>query len=170
MEVVEVVDRIVNYPPSPNRRLAWDTRDITDIEWLLVHHTAGPEDAAPQDVHAAQQWRNFGRADRPVYAPRITYHYLISPEGVIYKTNWARSITWHCPGKNSRGMSFCLIGNRSLLPAPEPQWWSLVKLLRAAVRAYNRALERIGLHRTFFPTQCPGTLIDLSKLRADVAR
>lgn len=168
LDVIDLIEHIKNFPPSPHRRMMWETRSLTEITYLLIHHTAGPEEATPLEIHESQRNRDFGTPGGPAYAPRVTYHYLINPLGATYKCNKAEWVTWHCPGKNWTGLSICLVGNRSLLSPPALQYASLIDLARTVMSAYTIPLDRVAFHRTYFATACPGAYMNLDAFRAAI--
>lgn len=154
---------------SVEGRPAWKTRKPFEIQYLLVHHTAGPEDEAPRRIHEGFRYRNLGTSEAPAFAPRIPYHYLVSTTGLQWKVNYDTAVTWHCPSRNRDGLSVCLIGNRQVRECPEDQWWSLVNLAARLMQAFPILALNLGGHRDFYPTLCPGQYVDLPRLRQDVA-
>src|SRR3989304_3592568 len=91
-----LVDVLENFPDRP----AFKTRKAWEVKSLVVHHTATGATASPEDLHRAQQQRNFGTAETPLFPPRITYHGVISPDGTQWKTNDYSAVGWNAPGYN----------------------------------------------------------------------
>lgn len=165
---MNVVDLVLALPNNPAAR-PWKQRDLSQIQWLVVHHAASTEDATPQALN------NYHHSRRPPKSGwfRLSYHYTIGANGIISKINPATSITWTVANANSRVLSVCLIGNRDKIPCPQEQWDSLVWLCKRLRDAYPTIKHLYG-HKecpTSLPkrTACPGRFIDMNRLRADVS-
>lgn len=157
-----IVDLIGQLPVHPTKR--YGTRGLAQIQYLVVHHAAGPE------TQTVEQIARFHVQTRDW--PGIAYQALIDPAGIMYKTWPASTITYCVGGANTKSLCVCLIGNRETTPCPLPQWGALVELLRAWRDAYPTARAIYG-HRevpTTPPqaTVCPGKHINLDRLRAAV--
>jgi hypothetical protein len=149
---------------SPRARF-WKSRKLFEIKELIVHHTGGPGDQSPESIHKYHQEKNWGEPDRPLYAPRIVYHYGVAPSGLQWKFNRAIDRTWQCAGHNQVGLGLVLFGDFTKYEVPNDQWQSAVELAARLCNAYNIPTEKVLGHRECFPTACPGTHIDPAGFR-----
>jgi N-acetyl-anhydromuramyl-L-alanine amidase AmpD len=81
----------------------YDTRRLSDITDLVIHHTVSPDDrtaAQIADYHVnSRGW------------PGIGYHYLISADGTIEQTNYLETVSYHAAGANNYSVGIALKGN-----------------------------------------------------------
>jgi N-acetylmuramoyl-L-alanine amidase len=156
-----VIDLIDVLPNNPDAK-PWRERVVSRIAWLVLHHAASLEDTTPAALNAFHHKRGWYR---------LSYHYLISADGTVYKINRDRDITWTVAHGNSGALSVCLVGNRSLLVTPPPQWRAAVELFRRLQQAYPAAVIYGHKECPTTPaqaTQCPGNLVPMDAFRADV--
>ncbi len=150
MRIVDIRDELAH---SRSRKYA--TRPLRSIDKLIVHHsgTRGgtPKSFAWHHVHA-RGW------------PGIGYHYVVSPDGVIFKTNALTTVSYHARGANLDGVGICLVGDFNRSEPTDAQMESLTGLLRLLLRHYPRA--RIMLHREVrgSRTSCPGLKFPTERL------
>lgn len=125
------------------------TRDLSAINLIVVHHTAGPQSQTIFDIHQAHLdngWAGCG------------YHYVIDPMGIIYKGRKNMHVGAHCPGHNADSLGIALIGNFQEIQPPGEQVFALVKLIRELKIAYPK-ITKIGGHCDFIATACPGKFL-----------
>jgi len=150
MRIVDIRDELAH---SRSRKYA--TRPLRSIDKLVVHHsgTRGgtPKDFAWHHVHA-RGW------------PGIGYHYVITPDGVVFKTNALTTVSYHARGANLGGVGICLVGDFNQIKPADAQVESLTRLLRLLLRYYTKA--RIVLHREVqgSRTSCPGLKFPVDSL------
>ena len=159
---MQVVDLILTLPNNPAAK-PWKQRDLSRLNWLVVHHAASMEDTTPEALNRAHHARGWYR---------LSYHYTIAPDGTISKINPATSITWTVANGNSGTLSVCLVGNREVSPCPPAQWESLVWLCKHLRDSYP-TIQRLLGHKEApttpaQATACPGRHVDLKALRAAV--
>ncbi len=142
------------------------TRHMGTYSRVTIHHsakhtrdignTAGSYREAIQKIQKVHMRdRNFGD---------IGYHFLIDPDGRIYR---GRSLDFqgaHASGNNNvRNLGVCLLGN-FVQEQPTSAALRSLELLLAELRGtYGIPTNRVYGHMEFTATQCPGTLIDWVK-------
>src|SRR5690606_28096930 len=177
-----VSDKDCGYPTGPNSP-DW-TPPYTTVTYLIVHHTATPNDDPDWKARVRSIW-NFHAITRD--GKDIAYNYLIDPDGVIYegRAGGDNVIGRHATGANKNSMGVALIGNfdQDLLPTEEALD-SLIKLLawkaeQAGIdptgsshhSEVGRVLPNVCGHRDVGATACPGRKLYalLPRLRIDVS-
>ena len=161
-------------------------RDFNEVEHLIVHHSAGSNQAS-----------NYTEVVRNIYLYHtrvngwsdIGYNYLIAPDGTLFagrdpgvgEQDNVRGA--HFCGKNSQTMGVCLLGDFSVV---EPSLAALQRLeqllswkslkeelnpLEAFSHPANPELEVIAGHRDGCATACPGDQVyqKLPELRLAIA-
>ncbi len=124
---------------------------------ITVHHEGTrllPTADAAKKIYNIQKWgmgpdRNW--ADIP-------YHFLIAPDGTIYKGRDVNTVgetnTEYDP---SGHLLICCLGNLDEQEVPAPQLNSLVGLIAFAAKTYNIPAETLSTHRdNSKQTSCPG--------------
>ena len=87
----------------------------------------------------------------------IEYHYIIAPDGTIYKGRPVTAVGKHCDGKcNISSVGIMCYGNYNVEKVPDDVKISLVYLLRNLVDVFNINPENIFGHRDKDFTSCPG--------------
>jgi N-acetylmuramoyl-L-alanine amidase len=145
--------------------------DTPIVGWseIVVHHTFAPTvknfmekpDAnfwltAIDNFHRARGWNGIG------------YHFVITPDGLIYIGRKLNQVGAHTVGHNATGIGVCLLGNFDEEEPTAEQWISLKYLLAWLCYVFNIPVERIYFHRQFAPKTCPGKKMDLDKVRKAV--
>ncbi len=130
--------------PHTDRKLK--LRDEHSIRYIVVHHTAGHE----KDV------ATIARAHMAKGEQGCPYHYVIMPNGWIYKCQPIKAITPHARGGNADGIGIALIGNFMAVQPPAVQLVALGELIEL-LRANLPKLVAIA-HRDVkgSRTACPG--------------
>ncbi|MCD6283567.1 N-acetylmuramoyl-L-alanine amidase [bacterium] len=142
---MRIIDIREDLARSRSRKYA--TRPLRKIEKLVVHHsgTRGgtPKSFAWYHVHA-RGW------------PGIGYHYVISPDGVVFKTNALTTVSYHARGANLGGVGICLVGDFNRSEPTDAQMEALTELLGLLLHHHPGA--EIVLHREVkgSRTSCPG--------------
>lgn len=135
--------------------------------YLVVHHTAIPDlsqyaGAATirgiQRAHFARGWMDIG------------YHFLVGPEGTIYRGRPDTVVGAHCP-PNTGKVGISVIGNFMEEEVPAAAETALRRLLAWLAKRHGLAASRIKAHRDFSTSLCPGDdLYDrLPAMRAAIA-
>ena len=127
-------------------------RAVTDLKFIVVHHTAGNE-KSPDAIARAHMAK--GEQGCP-------YHYVVMPSGWVYKTQPVTSITPHAKGGNTNGIGVALVGNFMQQPPCKAQLQALADLI-AALQAEYPSLKVVA-HRDVkgSRTACPGDSFPLS--------
>jgi N-acetyl-anhydromuramyl-L-alanine amidase AmpD len=150
MRIVDVREKLAH-----SRTGKYVTRPLSSIEQLVVHHsgTRGgtPMNFAWYHVHT-RGW------------PGIGYHYVISPDGIVFKTNALTAISYHARGANLAGVGICLVGNFNRSEPADTQMESLVGLLRLLLRYYPGACVLPHREVRGSRTSCPGMKFPLERL------
>jgi hypothetical protein len=169
VEIIEVAEEL---PRDPKSRY-WRGRPLKKITKIVVHYDAvrvprGEYDPveryrAQARYHMARNWNEDGGP--PVYGFGLMYHYRVSADGRVWRTQPEALLTWHARAANYAGLAICcdlgpgqkpteaqLAGLRSLLdwlcyrrpdiPAGRKDVWGHCELKREGNR-----------------TACPGALL-----------
>ncbi len=97
-------------------------RSLDAIRRIVIHHTVTRDDVTPERI--AQVQVSQGRAG-------ITYHFLITGAGVIYRTNALETVSDQTvtPAINAEGVGVAFAGNFTEVPPPAAQIASGARLL-----------------------------------------
>jgi N-acetyl-anhydromuramyl-L-alanine amidase AmpD len=118
--------------------------DISDMKYLVVHHTAG-SDMSVNDIDVAH--KNNGWVG-------VGYQYLIRTNGDIEKGRPDNKAGAQAEGFNSVSLGIALTGDFTSTVPTEAQMASLVDVLAELSSAYPAAL--VVKHSTLNATACPG--------------
>lgn len=155
MNVKDIRDKLMSNGEYPKR----DIKDITHID---VHHSA----SFTKDYKGLDTIKQFAKFHVEGHGwAGIGYHYVVAPDGVIYKTGYANEMRWSVGGNNSYTISVMMIGRFDKEEQGEKQFNEVVRLIRRLMEAYNIPKENVMGHNEY-PKQntiCPG--IDMDELR-----
>lgn len=143
--ITDVVDRLPKHAT-----LKYDTRPLSQITHLTIHHSAAPANIPPERIaayHVSKDW------------PGIGYHFLVEPDGTIYQTNRLETVSYHVYKQNAYTVGICTEGNfmGGLIPTPK-QIDTVGHLVAWLTQKLNLPLERALGHKEFpeNATACPG--------------
>ena len=161
------------------------TRVFTSVSHLIVHHSAGANDAPDyyEVVRAIYLYHTVtnGWSD-------IGYNYLIAPDGTLFKGrdpdtgNQDDVRGAHFCGYNSNTMGVCMMGTYTTVPPTDTALQTLEKLL--TWKALKNGIDPLGIsthtlgsianiagHRDGCATECPGQMTYnlLGQLRTSIA-
>lgn len=139
-EIVDITDDLVTHDTR-----TYQTRDVADINWLTIHHTATPNTTTPEQI-ASYHVNSRGW-------PGIAYHYLIHYTGTIWQTNDMSTISYH-DALNTDSVGVGLIGDFTDAPPPADQLQAaaaLIEWLRGQIDGVQ-----VRPHRAVGQTACPG--------------
>lgn len=157
MQVINVVDDLPKHSSEK-----YGKRKRKDITGVSIHHS-GTEGGTLQDFARYHVQYN--------YWPGIAYHYVVTKDGTIYKTQPNTSVSWHTGGHNQNNLSIMIVGNYSKKEPPEVQFEALIQITRAVMVAYSIGVSSILGHNEFSghgANACPG--IDMDELREQLKR
>jgi len=143
--ITDVVDRL---PKNPT--LQYETRPLSAITHLAIHHSAAPANITPEQV-ATYHVRNAGW-------PGIGYHFYVEPDGTIYQTNRLETKSYHVGNSNSYAVGICVSGRfTGVIPTPN-QIAQTGQLSAWLAQKLNIPSQNIIGHREFpnNHTECPG--------------
>lgn len=126
-------------------------RALTDINYLVVHHSAVAVDSSAEAIAAYHIDHNGW--------PGIGYHFLIHWDGRIEYVADISEIRYNVASRNHEVVGICLVGNWMAESPPDPALHS-ARTLTAALRAVlGRELPLVGHRDIALPghgTACPG--------------
>lgn len=122
---------LIDKPGAPAGSASYPTRTLDAIKVVIVHHTVTRGDITPERLAEAQVARG---------KPGITYHFLISETGEIYRTQALEVVTEQTlsAAANAAGVGVALAGNFQANVPPEAQ-------LKAAAALIAWLLSQLGL-------------------------
>lgn len=147
---IQVPDYRETIPMHPDPENRYARREPQEIEYLVIHHSAGNPKTRPEGI-ARYHIEHDGY-------PSIAYHFYVWWNGeaveVAYCVDLGR-ISYHAKQANRRGVGICLAGNFTATPPPLAQ-------IEAAHTIVAEIQYQLGWfvpvlpHRTFVQTACPG--------------
>jgi cell division protein FtsB len=142
-------DIVASLPQHATNR--YDTRALTAITTLAIHHSAASGEIPPQNVaayHVRKDW------------PGIGYHFYIMSDGTIYQCNRLETISYHVGYGNNYCVGICLAGRfMDGATPPEPQFAAAAHLVAYLSQKLNVRLENVKGHKELpeTGTACPGS-------------
>lgn len=140
-----------------------ENRDPHTVTTAVVHYSdaLGPDAVGPPDQpdeHAAVQQvraiQRFHMGERGWCD--IAYHRLIAPDGTVFEGRSLGQVGAHCAGHNAESVGYCLLTDG---PVTDAQKASLLELLQADRAPLGAPYSKVGPHRAFTATACPGDTI-----------
>jgi hypothetical protein len=127
----------------------YKTRSLSDIEYLVIHHSAVPPAAGPERIaryHVTRQdW------------PGIGYHFLVGDDGTLYQGNTLETVSHHAANMNTSAAGICFLGSFMKEVPPEAQIQAGAQLTAWLVQELGIPLDKVRGHKEFMDTACPGT-------------
>lgn len=127
-------------------------RSLSEINRIIIHHTAGPKTQTPRDIALYHTSANHICENG---CPGIAYHYLITSGGTIYKVNKLETVSYHVKGYNTGSIGICFIGDYDNEEPGREQINALKWLLKNIYQKLEREIPLYG-HRDYRSTSCPG--------------
>lgn len=138
---------------------------------LIVHHTFKPTLADFEQRPDGAYWVTvIDRVHRAKGWGGIGYHFLITPDGVVYPGRPLTQQGAHTVGQNRIALGICVLGNFDDETMPPEQYASLKYLLAFLCHFLSLPPSSIFFHRDFAPKTCPGSKLDREQLRLAVQR
>ena len=123
-------------------------RHLSDVDMLVIHHSAGPLSQTLEDIrriHVEQNgWEDVG------------YHFVLEADGTIRRGRPLDVEGAHCRGHNDHTIGICVVGDNTQLSR---QWTPMQRAsLRALVVSLRSVLGPLDIrrHRDLGATLCPG--------------
>lgn len=149
-------------PKHPGRK--YQTRSLSQIVRVVIHHTAGPVTQTPEDIARYHTGPNHICDEG---CPGIAYHYMIDRNAAVYQVNSLETVSYHVSGQNTASVGICLIGNYDQIEPTEAQMNAVIRVIRSINRKLGRNLEIAG-HRDFANKSCPGDHVDVDWIRQKI--
>lgn len=132
---------------------AYSIRDFSQVNKIIIHHTAGNQTVTQYAAqHIGQGW------------PGIGYHFFIDKTGKAYQTNDLNRKSYHNSADNERTIGIALQGNFNQEKPTAAQLDSLLKLVSYLKGKYPQIIYFEG-HGEQKPTSCPGANINPELIR-----
>jgi len=135
-----------------------------EIDSIIVHHTASPEEALTWEQIRDYHVHERGYLD-------IGYHYGVVKDDRGWSIKKGRDpdiVGAHCRGHNRSSLGVVVEGNYSLTDLDDEPFQLVVALLVDLCEEFAVAPARIYGHRELAATECPGNFFPLAKLKAHV--
>lgn len=147
---MNIIKSNINFVES---KLAYGNKPDT----IALHHA----EASHCSVYDVDQWhKSNGWAG-------IGYHYFVTKTGQVYTGRPENAIGAHCPGQNDHSIGICAEGSYMTETMPEAQKQAIVDLCKYIKGKYK--ITKIGGHKEFYSTDCPGTKYPLQEIKNLVA-
>lgn len=129
-------------------------------EAIVIHHSYIPAVSQYQGAATIRGIQDYHMNDPATGWNDIGYHFLIGPDGKIFRGRPETALGSHCvPNTNKLGI--CCIGNfdPGQDALPEATYRSLKALVTFLAAKYHVAPTQLWGHRDFSPKTCPGDLV-----------
>lgn len=147
---MNIIKSNINFVAS---KLAYGNKPDT----IVLHHA----EASRCSVYDVDQWHKAnGWAG-------IGYQYFVTKDGKVYTGRPENAIGAHCPGENDHSIGICAEGAYMTETMPEVQKQAIVDLCKYIKGKYK--ITKIGGHKEFYSTDCPGTQYPLQEIKNLVA-
>lgn len=142
-----IEDLTDSLPKHPSK--TFDTRPLSRIKYLIIHHTATRADLSAERI-ALYQVQRQDRAG-------IAYHFYLTGDGTVYQTNRLETVSTHAYDKSAVGAGIAFAGNFSqTVPTPD-QLENGARLIAHLLQQLSLRMESIKGLKEFVPThQSPG--------------
>lgn len=152
-----LVDLRNKLPVHPDRK--YNRRHLSQIDTIVVHHTAGPVTQTPFDI---ADYHTGANHICDAGCPGIAYHFLMDRSGMVYQVNDLETVSYHVSGANTKSVGISLIGNYSEIQPTRTQRKRLKQIIRHVEREVGQKLA-LTAHRDYKNTECPGKNIVLQQ-------
>ena len=159
--MIDLADRLMHH--SKKR---YKERKAENITQIVLHHSATKPNTLDgmRDVYAFAEYHV-----RELGWPGIGYHYVVAPDGTIYKTQANTTVSYHASGANAYSLGVCMIGFFDKGDVPKEQREAALKLIRELMGAYNIPADKVIGHREVpAPKSCPGTRVNMDTFRKEL--
>ncbi|MBF6614235.1 MAG: N-acetylmuramoyl-L-alanine amidase [Chloroflexi bacterium] len=174
-DIIDIIEKLPRKPDDPN----WRSRALGAITKIVVHYDAVPVPAPhggsigydpvaryteQANYHIQKNWNESGGP--PVHGFGLMYHYRVSADGRLWRTQPETLITWHARAANTSGLAVCcdLGPGQDVTAAQTAGLKMLLDWLchhRPDIPAARADVWGHGeLHKAGNQTSCPGNLLD----------
>lgn len=142
--ITDISDSLTKHPSK-----TFDTRSLSQIEYLIIHHTAIKSDISAERIASYQ----VQQQDRP----GIAYHFYITGDGTVYQTNHLETVSNHAYDKSAVGVGIAFAGDFTETIPTEAQLDNGARLAAYLVRKLSLNTESVKGIKEFVPTHAsPG--------------
>ena len=142
--IEDLTDSLTKHPSK-----TFDTRPLSQIEYLIIHHTATSADL-PAERIARYQVQQQNR-------PGIAYHFYLTGDGKVYQTNRLETVSNHAYDRSAVGVGLAFAGDfTNSVPTPA-QLDNGARLIAHLLQQLSLGTDSIKGLKEFVPThQSPG--------------
>jgi hypothetical protein len=126
----------------------YTTRPLSDIRYLVIHHTSAGANVGPEAIAAEHVEVNGW--------PGVGYHYVVDLAGVIYRTQDLTVVSYHARQFNPVAVGIALVGDLSSNQPTAAQLTATADLLATLLFDLGLPTQSVRGHREMVPTDCPG--------------
>jgi hypothetical protein len=142
-----IEDLTDSLPKHPSK--TYDTRPLSQIEYLIIHHTAAAADL-PAEPIARYQVEQLDR-------PGIAYHFYLTGDGAVYQTNRLETVSDHAYDKSPVGVGLAFAGNFSEAIPTAEQLDHGARLIAYLLQQLSLGVDSVKGLKEFVPTHAsPG--------------
>ena len=135
-------------PPAPGSLARYPRRTLSDIRFIVLHHTGGPPDLGPAAIARAHR-QSFGW-------PGIGYHFVVDADGGVHQTQDLTVVSHHARQFNAASVGVALCGDFDDASPPAGQLDRAAALVAHLVDRLGLPLDAVRGHGELVPTSCPG--------------
>jgi len=161
------IKKIRNDLPT-HKTKKYPKRDLSKISHIDIHHSASPQ----ENYRGIETIKGFARFHVNGHGwPGIGYHYVIDPDGVIYKTGDDGESRWSVGGNNSYTISIMMIGRLDTEKPTDKQYAAALGLAKVVSDAYSVPVKNVKGHKEYpghSSNTCPS--IDMDDFRNDLKK
>ena len=156
---LKIINKVQALPCDP--LYSYKKRSLTSINKIIIHHSATPTGSC--EAFARYHVENNGW-------PGIGYHYVIDPQGNIYKTQNIGTISYHASGYNPSSIGICLIGDFNNSHPTQEAFDACVSLANELISTYKNICYVLSHKEAGATTSCPGKYFDMNRLRKEIKK
>ena len=150
-QVTEVVrpaweDVVYTLPRHASKR--YEHRDLADVRYLVINHSAVPATVSAKDVARFHV--------KHMTWPGIGYHFYIDGQGLIYKANELTTTCYHVQKWDPVSIGICVAGNFTNVVPSKAQLASAAHLIAWLLQELKLSPNAVKGKKEFIDTQSPG--------------
>jgi hypothetical protein len=142
----DIVDVAASLPRHGSR--TYPLRTLSDIRYIVIHHSGASSDVGVRAIAGehvvANDW------------PGIGYHFVISADGTIFRTQDLTVVCHHARQFNPVSVGVALLGDLSSGQPTAEQLRSAADLVAGLLSDLGLPPDAVRGHREMVPTPCPG--------------